>query len=180
MTRIMRDSNTPKAIPVHGTELVAGYVNGTYKWQPGEFARFPGIPHVHIDIFGGDPEEAGVLDVEPHCAPVSAAPPWAKKRKALFPDGYPPVIYCNRSTLTPLFNAMNAAGLEIKRDFRIWLATLDGTKRIHDMTGVTAIQYKRAPNEDKHGNPLEPPSGSVTSGHFDESIVYDDNWHRHG
>lgn len=180
MTRIMRDSTTPTAIPVHGTDLVAGYVNGKYKWHHDGFARFPGIPHVHIDIFGSDPEEAGVLDVEPGCAPVSAAPPWVKKRKALFPDGYPPVIYCNRSTLTPLFNAMNAAGLEIVRDFRTWIATLDGTKLVHDMTGVTAVQYKRAPKEDAHGNPLEPPSDSVASGHFDESIVYDDNWHSHG
>jgi hypothetical protein len=49
-----------------------------------------------------------------------------------------------------LFNEMNAAGLEIVRDFRTWIATLDGTQRVHDMTGVT-----------------------------DESIVYDDNWHRH-
>jgi hypothetical protein len=81
--------------------------------------------------------------------------------------------------LEAMFNAMNAAGLEIVRDFRIWIATLDGTKRVHDMTGVTAVQYKRAPKEDAHGNPLESPSDSVTSGHFDESIVYDDNWHRH-
>jgi hypothetical protein len=70
MTRIMRDSNRSTAIPVPGTELVAGYVNGRYKWHPDGFARFPGIPHVHIDISGGDPEEAGVLDVEPGCAPL--------------------------------------------------------------------------------------------------------------
>jgi len=68
MTRIMRDSNRPTAIPVHGTELVAGYVNGRFKWHSDGFARFRGIPHVHIDIFGSDPEEAGVLDVEPGCA----------------------------------------------------------------------------------------------------------------
>jgi len=34
-----------------------------------------------------------------------------------------------------LFNEMNAAGLEIVRDFRTWIATLDGTKQVHDMTG---------------------------------------------
>jgi len=43
MTRIMRDSNRPTAIPVHGTELVAGYVNGRFKWHPDGFATFRGI-----------------------------------------------------------------------------------------------------------------------------------------
>jgi hypothetical protein len=34
-----------------------------------------------------------------------------------------------------LFNAMNAAGLRIVHDFRLWIATLDGTKTVPDMTG---------------------------------------------
>jgi hypothetical protein len=177
MTRIMRDSTTPADIPVPGTELVAGYVNGSFKWSLEGYARFPGIPHVHIDVFGTDPEEAGVLDVEEGCAEVSQAPPWVRQRKAAFPDRYPPVIYCNRGNITPIFNALNAAGFQVVRDFRIWIATLDGTKALNDMTGVTAVQYKRARKQAPDGSFIEPPSDSVTTGHFDESIVYDDKWH---
>ena len=164
MPRIMRDSTTPTDIPIHGTDLVAGYVNGGFKWSAEGFARFSGIPHIRIDVSGTNPENAEVLDVERGDADVPTAVIWAKKRKTAFPDGYPPIIYCNRGMLTPLFNAMNAAGLQIVRDFRTWIATLDGTKTVHDMTGVTAVQYA---------------GSQLTGGHYDESIVFDDLWH-HG
>jgi hypothetical protein len=178
MTRVMRDSTTPTDIPVQGTDIVAGYANGSFKWSKEGYDRFPGIPHAHIDVNGTDPHGAGILDVEPRCADVPTAVTWAQQRKAAFPDHYAPVIYCNRDTLTSLFNAMNEAGLHIVRDFRLWIATLDGTKAVHDMTGVTAVQYKRARKQAPDGAFLEPPSESVTTGHYDESLVYDDDWHR--
>jgi hypothetical protein len=162
MTRIMRDSTTPTDIPIHGTDLVAGYVNGNFQWGPEGWGRFPGIPHVRIDVFATEPAEAAVLDVEPGCSTVEQAVTWVKERKAAHPGAYPPIIYCDRSHLTPLFNAMNAAGLHIVRDFRTWIATLDGTKRVPDMTGVTAVQYA---------------GEAMTKGHYDESIVWDDDWH---
>jgi hypothetical protein len=164
MTRLMRDSTNLRDIPIHGTDLVAGYVNGNFIATKEDFARFPGIPHVHIDVFGTAPEEAGVLDFEtgnPRDPEMCAI--WAKQRRAALPGHYPPVIYCDRSHLTPLFNAMNAAGLEIAKDFRLWIATLDGTKTVDDMTGVTAVQFA---------------GESMTGGHYDESIVYDPEWHR--
>jgi len=164
MTRLMRDSTNLRDIPVHGTELVAGYVNGNFVATKEDFARFPGIPHVHIDVNASAPTEAGVLDFEPgdRQDPAMAAI-WAKRRRAAFPGHYPPVIYCSRSELTMLFNGMNAAGLEIVKDFRLWIATLDGTKTVDDMTGVTAVQFA---------------GENMTGGHYDESIVYDDEWHR--
>lgn len=178
MTRIMRDSTVLGDIPIQGTELVAGYVNGSGTATEADFARFRGIPHVHIDVFGTAPEAAGVLDFEQGnpTTPEGCAV-WAKRRRAALPGHYPAVIYCDRSHLTPLFNAMNAAGLQIVKDFRLWIATLDGTERVDDMTGVTAVQYKRARKQAPDGSFVEPPSDSVTTGHFDESIVYDDNWH---
>jgi hypothetical protein len=160
----MRDSTNLRDIPVHGTDLVAGYVNGNFVATKEDFARFPGIPHVRIDVNGSAPAEAGVLDFEPgdrqdpaHCAI------WAKQRRAALPGHYAPIIYCNRSSLTPVFNAMNAAGLQIVKDFRLWIATLDGTKTVPDMTGVTAVQFA---------------GESITGGHYDESIVYDPEWHK--
>jgi len=62
-----------------------------------------------------------------------------------------------------MFNAMNAAGLEIVKDFRFWIVTLDGTKKVADITGVTAVQFA---------------GPTMTGGHYNESIVYDDEWHR--
>jgi len=164
MTRLMRDSTNLNDIPIDGTDLVAGYVNGNFKASKEDFARFHGIPHVHVDVLGTDPQDAGVLDFEsgnPRAPDACAI--WAKQRRAALPGHYPPVIYCTRSHLTQLFNAMNAAGLEIVKDFRLWMATLDGTKRVDDMTGVTAVQFA---------------GQTMTGGHYNESIVYDDEWHR--
>jgi hypothetical protein len=162
LTRIMRDSSTPTDIPLHGTDLVAGYVTGRYTWPAKAYARFRGIPLAHIDCRGTKPEKAEILDVEPRCTDVHAAVSWVKKRKAAFPGAYPPIIYCNRDTLTPLHHAMNAAGLHVVKDFRLWVATLDGTKKPQSMTGVMAVQYA---------------GEGITGGHYDESIVYDDDWH---
>ena len=80
----MRDSTTATDIPAHGTDLVAGYINGKFEWTPADYSRFPGIPHVFIDINGSHPN-AGVLDVEPGCAPVEVVPAWVKARKAALP-----------------------------------------------------------------------------------------------
>lgn len=159
MTRIMRDSTTAADIPVKGTDIAAGYVNGKFAWTPHDFAQFP--TSVRIDV-NGSITSADILDVETGDATVGVAVTWIKaKRHSATATAYPPIIYCNRSTLTPLFNACNAAGLSIVKHFRLWVATLDGTKVIGDMTGVTAVQYAGA-LQTKH--------------HYDESIVYDNSW----
>jgi hypothetical protein len=161
VTRVMRDSTTAADISAHGLDLVGGYGNGLYKWSDADWQRFPNAGHVYIDVNGSDPRGCGVLDVETGDATPDQAPGWVKARAALKP-AYPPVIYCNRATLTPLFNAMAAAGLRVVHDFRLWVATLDGTKTLPDMTGVTAVQWA---------------GEGLTGGHFDESVVYDDAWH---
>jgi hypothetical protein len=157
----MRDSTTAHDIPHAGLQLVAGYGNGLYRWSLGDWARFPGIPHVHIDVNGADPAGCGVLDVETGDATVTQAVHWVKARRSLHQGSYA-VVYCNRDTLTPLFNAMNAAALKIGHDFWTWISTLDGTKTVADMTGVVAVQYE---------------GQNLTGGHYDQSLVYDDNWH---
>src|SRR5215467_14263172 len=162
MTRIMRDSDRPADIPIRGTDIAAGYVTGPGKWPAKAYQRFRRIEHARIDCRGTKPEKAEILDVEEGCSDVHKAVTWVKKRKAAFPGAYPPIVYCNRSTLAPLFQAIRAAGLHVKKDFRLWVTTLDGTKKISPMRGVTAVQYA---GED------------ITGGHYDESIVYDDNWH---
>lgn len=159
MTRIMRDSVTPGDIPLDGTALVAGYGNGTYAWDAAGWARFGHIPKATIDVDGSQ-WYRDVLDVEPGDASIATAVQWVRT-KWQHPVIYPPVLYANRSELTPLFNALNGAGFQVVKHFRLWVATLDGTKELGDMTGVTAIQYA---------------GEAQTGGHFDESIVFDDAW----
>jgi hypothetical protein len=124
-----------------------------------DFKQFPVT--ATIDVNGTHPA-ANILDVEAGDASVGTAVAWIKAKNHSAKSGdYPPIIYCNRSTLTPLFNACNAAGLKIVKHFRLWIATLDGTKTVADMTGVTAVQY----------------AGQLqTNHHYDESIVYDATW----
>lgn len=158
MTRIMRDSTSPADIPNVGTDIAAGYVNGKFAWTATQFKQFPVT--ATIDVLGTD-HDADILDVETGDATVSQAVVWVKGKRIAHPNGYPPIIYCNRATLTPLFNALNANGLVVGKHFRLWIATLDGTKVVPDMTGVTAVQY----------------AGQLqTHHHYDESIVYDNSW----
>jgi hypothetical protein len=161
VTRVMRDSTTAADIPTHGLDIAAGYVNGRFAWSPADFNRFTHAAHARIDVNGSAPAGAGILDVETGDATVTTAVAWVKQRHAAHPGAYA-VIYCNRATLTPLFDAMDAAGLHVVDDFHLWIATLDGTKTVHDMTGVVAVQYA---------------GEAQTGGHFDESLVYDDDWH---
>jgi hypothetical protein len=160
MTRLMRDSTTLTDVPIAGTQLILVYANGHYFSTPAEVAhRFPGIPVVWCDVNGSDPG-ADVLDVETGDATVAQAVTWIKARLATKP-AYVPVIYCNRSTLTPLFNATHAAGLQIVKHFRLGISTLDGTRTVPDMTGVTFVQYIGQPG---------------SGGHWDNSLVYDNAW----
>lgn len=161
MTRLMRDSTTLADDPVAGTGIVGAYANGSYATTAAAItARFgPTVPVAWIDVNGSD-IYADVLDVETGDATPAGAVVWVKAKLATKP-AYPPVVYCNRATLTPLFNELGAAGLKVGTHFRLWIATLDGTRTVPDMTGVTAVQYAGQPQ---------------TGHHYDESIVYDNAW----
>lgn len=157
----MRDGVTLSSIPIKGTQIIATYINGRYSHTPAQVkARFGNLPIAWIDVNGSN-TGADILDVEVGDATPHGAMIWTKAKLARHP-GYPPIIYCNRSTLTPVFNAMASANLKVGRDFRLWIATLDGrTKTVRDMTGVVAVQWLNKPG-------------------YDESVVYDDGWHPGG
>lgn len=165
-TRIGRDSTSYLDIPTQGLFCAMGYFNGSIsQWPQNAWNYFTtkGIHVAAIDVIGNR-IDADILDVETGDATVSTAVDWVRAKLAKYPTKagwYPPILYANRSTLTPLFNALNAAGFQVVRDFRLGIATLDGTEAVADMTGVTYIQYK---GEDQ------------TGGHYDESLIYDMNW----
>lgn len=146
-------------VPGKGLQLVsltAGYL------PPSSYADSSqrcGGTDVKIDVAGVHPE-GDVLDVEQGDATPDQAPGWVKSHNATHP-AYPGIIYCNRGTITAVANALAAANLQVVRDYRWWIATLDGTERVADMTGVTAIQVWGA---------------SHFPDNIDLSIVYDDSW----
>jgi hypothetical protein len=159
----MRDSTNPADIPLQGLQLVAGYVNGRFMWNSMEWGRFPAeVARVHIDVDGTAYKTAGVLDVETGDATPQEAAVWVMARKRLGAGATGCTIYCNRSTINPVHASMAAAGLAIGRDYTLWVATLDGTEILPTMTGVVAVQAR---------------GEAQTGGHYDESIVYDDQWH---
>ena len=159
MTRLGRDSTKATDIPLPGTEIAIGYATGLYAWTPADWDRFPGIPHCTIDVRGTNPT-ADVLDIEMGAGQIGQAPSWTRAHNKADPD-YPAILYCSRASLTPLFNTMSGAGLQIVRDFRLFIATLDGTKTVPDMTGVWGVQYA---------------GSAITGDHYDESLIYDDHW----
>lgn len=162
-TRIMRDSITLTDIPVQGTQIVAVYSNGKFRTTPAAVAqRFGDIPVAWIDVIGNNPQGAGVLDIENGDATPQTAAHWVAARHTI---ERAPVLYVNRSNVTAVFNVMQAHGWKIGVHFRIWIATLDGTERIPDMTGVVAVQARGSAQN--HAN-------------FDESVVYDPTWHPTG
>lgn len=96
--RLMGDAIHDDVATIPGdVQLVAGYDTGTadIKWTAADWARYPGLPHVHIDqAFGGPVYSATVQDVETGAWSPADVPGWQAKCTAPRPT-----VYCNQSTL---------------------------------------------------------------------------------
>jgi hypothetical protein len=151
----MRDSTNAAHIPIAGTDIACGYINGSSvppTWDA-VLARFPGIPKVAIDVFGNAPgaqardwetgDKGGDLEQ------------WVKDHNQLS-GAKDAVIYCNRDTIAEVRRLTGSQVLN--RDYYLWVATLDGTIYGPDqLAGVIACQDK----------------GSQQTGHdYDESVVW--------
>lgn len=165
MSRIMADTinstvdDISKLMQHQTISLVAGYVNGHYAWSAEDWAKFPSQAHVTIDVNGSNPS-ADVLDVEPGDATPADAVVWVRNKLKQNPH-YPPILYVNRSNMTTVIGNLSKAGYALGRDYRFWVATLDGTQGLPDMRGVTAVQYA---------------SSAMTGTNVDLSVVYDVNF----
>jgi len=74
--------------------LVAGYVDGLYKWSDAHWARFPRATRVRIAVFA-DTDDGVVLDCEQgNCTPAESVDWVLTRRKA----GVDPTVYCGRNT----------------------------------------------------------------------------------
>jgi len=160
MTRRMYDSTTPAQIPADA-QMVAGYVNGLYRWDAADWARFPrDCARVHIDVDGSAWHVASVLDIERFDASPQDFPGWAKARLAVGLAW--PTAYCSRSNADVVLELCRKAGLA-DADWFLGVATLDGT--ILPADAYPNLAYCQA-------------FGAARGGpNYDLSVVYRDDWH---
>ena len=90
MTRLMYDSTDASAIPADA-RMVAGYVDGLYRWSIADWARFPNAVKAHIAVNPAT-NDGDVLDIEPGNWDAVASVDWVIQRRA---DGLEqPTVYC--------------------------------------------------------------------------------------
>jgi hypothetical protein len=151
-TLIMRDSVTPSAIPIAGTQIACGYIDGDFKNYAALELRFPDIRRVLVDALGTAPG-AAVRDWETGDKAGSLVE-WITAHNALGAKNS--VVYCNRSTIPEVRQLTGS--LVLGEDYYLWIATLDGSVYSPtDLAGVVACQDKGATQD--HAN-------------YDESVVW--------
>lgn len=130
--RIMLDSVTAKNIPTD-TVLVAGYVDGKFKWTTADWARFPKAVKVRIAVFAPT-NDGHVLDVERGNAAPAEATGWVLRRRRA---GVDPTVYCSLSVWPTVRKAfVNAKVAEP----HYWIAAYPGNgPRLYK--GSVAHQY---------------------------------------
>lgn len=144
----MYDSTTAVDIPANA-QMVAGYVNGLYKWSEADWSRFLATT-VRVTIAVTIDADAMVLDVESGDATPDQAPGWAARQRA---SGRAPSIYCNLANVDAVRAAFANAGVPLPS---LWLAHYDNIAQIPD--GYIAKQYA---------------DQALTGGHYDASVVAD-------
>lgn len=153
MTLIMRDSVSPLAIPLSGTQIAAGYDDGTFNDVHTLHNRFPHVPNVLIDVNGGLPR-ANVRDWETGDK-AGSLESWVGEHNQAsgVKDA---VVYCNRSTIAEVRELTGK--FVLGEDYYLWVATLDGTVITpSQQPGLVACQDKGS--QQVHAN-------------YDESIVW--------
>jgi len=116
--RKMYDAVTPENIPADA-EMVAGYVDGLYKWTTADWARFPHAVKVRIAVLPRT-NDGHVLDIELGNGSPTQAPTWVKMRRA---TGCDPTIYCSLSIWPRVKQAFNNQGVAPPH---YWIAAYPG------------------------------------------------------
>jgi hypothetical protein len=153
MTLIMRDSVTPMAIPLAGTDIAAFYGDGAFADGTLVRKRFPHTPVIGIDVNGSMPSMA-VRDWETGDK-AGSLEDWVinHNNSTGVKDA---VVYCNKSTLPEVRQLTGSQILGV--DYFLWVATLDGTIfGPQDYPHVLACQDK---------------GSSQVHANYDESLVW--------
>lgn len=150
MPRIMYDSVTAADIP-RGAGMVAGYVDGIYRWSDADWARFPKATKVRITV-GSGTLDADVADMENGDYTPDQAAAWEKRKIAR--DGFA-VSYFSISRLPQMQQARERAKVD-RSKVGNWFADWNGIPKV--ITGSLATQYQHPP---------------ASGGHYDLSAVVD-------
>jgi hypothetical protein len=148
LRRIMYDSVTATDIPTDA-EMVAGYIDGRYKWSDADWALFPHATKVTIATSSAT-QGANVYDVETQDLTPDEVPMVLTRERVA---GRDPSVYVNRENLPAVKAALRR---ELVSEPCYWLATLDG--KILWLPNVFAVQFLRDPD---------------SGGHYDKSVVQD-------
>lgn len=148
MPRRCYDSTNAADVPID-TDIVCGYINGSFKWSDADWARFPGKPQVRISV-NAQTDDGNCLDVESGDAYPTEAPMWVKMRRAA---GVDPTCYVNLQNWQLVKDAFAAYQIP---EPHYWLAHYDNVATIPD--GCVAKQYANEP---------------LTGGHYDASVCAD-------
>lgn len=155
MTRVLYDSTTAADIPA-GSQMVAGYIDGSSAWSAADWLRFPGRKLVRICIYN-DRFDADVIDIEPGNNDARGSVPWVA---GMWSRGRIPIVYCSTDQgpvgyrRRDVIEACDQAGVAHPL---FWVALYDGNPAIPP--GTIAKQY---------ANPL------FTGAHYDASSVSDE------
>jgi len=128
----MYDSVVPAYIPVTA-QLVAGYVDGRYRWSATDWARFPFSVKVPIAVFPTT-NDGVVLDVELGNATPDQAPGWVSMRRR---NGVDPTVYCSEGVWGTVRAAFRQHGVV---EPHYWVAAYPG-EGIIVPAGAVAHQY---------------------------------------
>jgi hypothetical protein len=138
----MYDSVEATAIPADAA-IVAGYVDGIYKWSQAAWDRFPNAIKVRISAVGST-HNAHVFDVEDGCIwpPANVVPLVVAARAA----GIDPTVYVNElNDWDPTRREFDKAGVDHPH---WWVANYDGRETIPN--GAVGKQYAHPPMIGKH------------------------------
>jgi hypothetical protein len=113
--------------------MVAGYVDGDYRWTAKDWTGFPDAVKVGIAT-SADTDDGEVLDVERYDATVDEAPRWVLMRRAA---GVDPSVYCNMATWDPARQAFADAAVP---EPHWWVAAWPGAGELIP-AGAVAHQY---------------------------------------
>lgn len=131
--RTMYDSVTAANIPADAA-MVAGYLDGLYRWSASDWARFPNAVKVGIAVFAST-NNGMVLDVEKGNATPEEAPIWIKARRAA---GCDPTVYCSKDTQPAIQAACQAQGVA---EPHWWIAWYSAPDHSTPLPGTMALQY---------------------------------------
>jgi hypothetical protein len=135
--------NTDASAITAAAKIVAGYVDGLYKWSAADWARFPRALKVRIAVFAST-DDGVALDCEPgNCTPAQSVD-WVLMRRK---TGIDPTVYCGRNTWWPAIRAAFKARRVPEPHY--WVADYAVDPSGPQIpAGAIALQYKDAGSDD--------------------------------